>query len=314
MLLPPLFCRRLRVTLAIARSPSLHRGRRRRPVWMGCHRTGRDRSERIIADVPRRHLYRRVYHRRDRDELRNARVALPRSLFRQRHLYLGGADFDGAGGAHRRLFPRRVHRRSHGIGIGPRNDRRVASRLSSGAAELCRCRYWDSFSTPWTTCGSAASTAALAITFRAGGTLGVYSPFAIRLMSCAPREHSGNVSGAVYSVSTAGSIARHAWHDVLPYSAIGTRAITLLLGAAGSCCGLFLFALDRRASAETKGVDRRLACRLRGARARRQSRLADNVSMKTCGRRCSSTATGALRIWKLSITISSSTSTDRCLG
>jgi hypothetical protein len=33
------------------------------------HRTGRDRSERVIPHVPRRHLYRRLRHRRDRDEL-----------------------------------------------------------------------------------------------------------------------------------------------------------------------------------------------------------------------------------------------------
>src|SRR4051794_29374454 len=52
-------------------------------------------------------LLRRFRYRRDRDELRDARLALSQSLFRQRHLHLGFADLDRAGGALRRIFHRR---------------------------------------------------------------------------------------------------------------------------------------------------------------------------------------------------------------
>ena len=86
--------------------------------------------------------------------------------------------------------------------------------------------------------------AALAIMFLPVALLGVYSPFAIRLVLRAA-QHSGTVSGTVYGVSTAGSIAGTLGTTFFLIPTIGTRAITLLLGAAGLCCGLLLFALDR---------------------------------------------------------------------
>ena len=55
----------------------------------------------------------RLRHRRDRDELRDAGIALSQPLFRQRHLYLGVADLDRADRADRGLFPRRLARRPH---------------------------------------------------------------------------------------------------------------------------------------------------------------------------------------------------------
>ena len=86
--------------------------------------------------------------------------------------------------------------------------------------------------------------AALAIMVLPVALLGVYSPFAIRLVLRAA-QHSGTISGAVYGVSTAGSIAGTLGTTFFLIPTIGTRAITLLLGAAGLCCGLSLFALGR---------------------------------------------------------------------
>jgi spermidine synthase len=85
---------------------------------------------------------------------------------------------------------------------------------------------------------------ALAFMFLPVTLLGVYSPFAIRLVLRATR-HSGTVSGTVYGVSTAGSIVGTLGTTFFLIPMIGTRMITLLLGAAGICCGLFLIALDR---------------------------------------------------------------------
>jgi predicted membrane-bound spermidine synthase len=85
---------------------------------------------------------------------------------------------------------------------------------------------------------------ALAIMFLPVALLGVYSPFAIRLVLRAA-QHSGTVSGTVYGVSTAGSIVGTLGTTFFLIPAIGTRAITLLLGAVGLCCGLLVFALDR---------------------------------------------------------------------
>ena len=81
--------------------------------------------------------------------------------------------------------------------------------------------------------------------------LGMYSPFAIRLLLRSPQS-SGRVSGAVYGVSTAGSIVGTLGTTFFLIPTIGSRAITLSLGAAGLVAGLALLALsrlERRASA-----------------------------------------------------------------
>jgi len=85
---------------------------------------------------------------------------------------------------------------------------------------------------------------ALAIMFLPVALFGVYSPFAIRLVLRAA-QHSGTVSGTVYGASTAGSIVGTLGTTFFLIPTIGTRAITLLLGAVGLCCGLLMFALDR---------------------------------------------------------------------
>ena len=71
---------------------------------------------------------------------------------------------------------------------------------------------------------------------------GAYSPFAIRLMLRSTAS-SGGVSGAVYAISTAGSIFGTLGTTFVLIPAIGTRAITFTLGAAGIACGLALMAL-----------------------------------------------------------------------
>lgn len=73
---------------------------------------------------------------------------------------------------------------------------------------------------------------AFAIMFLPVILFGVYSPFAIRLV-LRTAQRSGTVSGAVYGVSTAGSIVGTLGTTFFLIPVIGTRAITLLLGVAG---------------------------------------------------------------------------------
>ena len=86
--------------------------------------------------------------------------------------------------------------------------------------------------------------ASLAILFFPVTFLGMYSPFAIRLL-LRSAQSSGMVSGTVYGVSTAGSIVGTLGTTFFLIPAIGSRAITLLLGVAGVSCGMLLFALPR---------------------------------------------------------------------
>src|SRR6185312_8565700 len=88
--------------------------------------------------------------------------------------------------------------------------------------------------------------AALALMFFPVALFGMYSPFAIRLL-LRSAQRSGSVSGAVYGVSTAGSIVGTLGTTFLLIPTIGSRAITLTLGALGLIAGLALLALERRA-------------------------------------------------------------------
>jgi predicted membrane-bound spermidine synthase len=92
--------------------------------------------------------------------------------------------------------------------------------------------------------------AALALMFLPVTFLGMYSPFAIRLL-LRSAQRSGRVSGAVYGVSTAGSIVGTLGTTFVLIPSIGSRAITLTLGLTGLIAGLALLALShlsRRAS------------------------------------------------------------------
>ncbi len=74
--------------------------------------------------------------------------------------------------------------------------------------------------------------------------LGMYSPFAIRLL-LRSANRSGMVSGTVYGISTAGSIVGTLGTTFFLIPSIGSRAITLTLGVAGLLCGLALLAMPR---------------------------------------------------------------------
>src|SRR3954466_11441100 len=84
--------------------------------------------------------------------------------------------------------------------------------------------------------------ASFAILFLPVSMLGIFSPFAIRLMLRSPQQ-SGTVSGTVYGVSTAGLIIGTLGTTFFLIPLIGTKAITHSLGAAGLICGLLLLAL-----------------------------------------------------------------------
>src|SRR5262245_21911389 len=73
---------------------------------------------------------------------------------------------------------------------------------------------------------------ALALMFFPVTFLGMYSPFAIRLL-LRSAQRSGRVSGAVYGISTAGSIVGTLGTTFILIPTIGSRAITLMLGALG---------------------------------------------------------------------------------
>jgi spermidine synthase len=82
--------------------------------------------------------------------------------------------------------------------------------------------------------------AALAIMFFPVALLGMYSPFAIRLLLRSERN-SGVVSGTVYGVSTAGSILGTLGTTFFLIPLIGSRAITFTLGILGILAGVLLF-------------------------------------------------------------------------
>jgi spermidine synthase len=97
---------------------------------------------------------------------------------------------------------------------------------------------------------------ALAILFFPVTFLGMYSPFAIRLL-LRSAERSGVVSGTVYGISTAGSIVGTLGTTFFLIPSIGSRAITIALGVAGLMAGLALLALPaltRRRAATTSAV------------------------------------------------------------
>ena len=83
--------------------------------------------------------------------------------------------------------------------------------------------------------------AALTIMFFPVTLLGMFSPFAIRLLLTS-RQNSGSVSGTVYGVSTAGSIVGTLGTTFFLIPLIGSRAITFTLGICGIVAGALLAA------------------------------------------------------------------------
>ncbi|MGP0091966.1 MAG: spermidine synthase [Xanthobacteraceae bacterium] len=87
--------------------------------------------------------------------------------------------------------------------------------------------------------GSLASS--LAIMFLPVAFIGMYSPFAIRLL-LRSMHNSGAISGTVYGVSTAGSILGTLGTTFFLIPLIGSRAITISLGILGILGGALLIA------------------------------------------------------------------------
>jgi spermidine synthase len=83
--------------------------------------------------------------------------------------------------------------------------------------------------------------AAMAIMLFPVTFLGMYSPFAIRLLMHS-RQDAGAVSGTVYGISTAGSILGTLATTFFLIPLIGTRAITFMLGIMGLFGAALLFA------------------------------------------------------------------------
>jgi len=86
--------------------------------------------------------------------------------------------------------------------------------------------------------------AALAIMFFPVTLLGMFSPFAIRLL-LRSEQTSGTVSGMVYGVSTAGSIVGTLGTTFFLIPLIGSRAITYALGGVGLLASALLVAAGR---------------------------------------------------------------------
>src|SRR5215467_11568670 len=86
--------------------------------------------------------------------------------------------------------------------------------------------------------------ASLALMFFPVTFLGMYSPFAIRLL-LRSAQRSGRVSGAVYGISTAGAFVGTLGTTFFLIPTIGSRAIPLTLGTLGLAAGLALLALAR---------------------------------------------------------------------
>ncbi len=87
--------------------------------------------------------------------------------------------------------------------------------------------------------------ASMAILFFPVTFFGMYSPFAIRLMLRSP-SHSGTVSGAVYGISTVGSIVGTLGTTFFLMPVMGSRALTLMLGAMGVAAALVLIGWSLR--------------------------------------------------------------------
>lgn len=111
---------------------------------------------------------------------------------------------------------------------------------------------------------TASMLAAFLLMFWPVALLGMFSPFAIRLMLSSTAD-SGTVSGAVYGVSTVGSIVGTVGTTFVLIPEFGTRAITVGLGIAGIACGMGLIAwgaLARRTGAQSSLL---VACGLAAA-------------------------------------------------
>ncbi len=85
---------------------------------------------------------------------------------------------------------------------------------------------------------------ALAFMFLPVTLLGVYSPFCNQTCVARHPAFRDRLQHRLWCFYCQFD-REHPWHNIFLIPIVGTRMITLLLGAAGICCGLFLIALDR---------------------------------------------------------------------
>ena len=95
--------------------------------------------------------------------------------------------------------------------------------------------------------------ASVAILFFPVTFFGMYSPFAIRLM-LRSASSSGTVSGAVYGISTIGSILGTLGTTFFLLPSMGSRALTLMLGGFGTAAALILIAWSMRRRPAAAGL------------------------------------------------------------
>jgi MFS family permease len=151
--------------------------------------------------------------------------------------------------------------------------------------------------------------AAMAIMMFPVTFLGMYSPFAIRLLM-ESKQNAGAVSGTVYGISTAGSILGTLVTTFFLIPLIGTRAITFLLGILGLlCCALWSPRPGRDGGRSGSALSRR--CCRRCSRCRRLS-APKNRSIRKFARACWLERTERSRTPRPSITTSSSARTRTC--
>jgi spermidine synthase len=118
--------------------------------------------------------------------------------------------------------------------------------LPAFSDEIVQFFAWQIDDIKWGSLAAAMAIMLFPVTF-----LGMYSPFAIRLL-IESRQNAGAVSGTVYGISTAGSILGTLVTTFLLIPMIGTRAITVSLGILGLLgCALLMVA----ASASRRKVE-----------------------------------------------------------
>ena len=145
--------------------------------------------------------------------------------------------------------------------------------------------------------------AAFAILFFPVTFLGMYSPFGIRLL-LRSAQSSGTVSGTVYGISTVGSIVGTLGTTFYLIPTIGTRAITLTLGAAGIARPASSLIALPSCGAARRSRSRWPACAAWPAARRAPMTWSTRRSAPTC----SSAPTAASRISRPNTTTSSSPS------
>jgi spermidine synthase len=118
--------------------------------------------------------------------------------------------------------------------------------------------------------------ASIAILFFPVTFFGMYSPFAIRLM-LRSAARSGTVSGAVYGISTIGSIAGTLGTTFFLLPTMGSRTLTLTLGAIGAVSALLLLALPWLTRRSAAAVAFAVTMLLAGADARADKLVDDEA-------------------------------------